>query len=286
MCLADDDFYLSSGLSVAMRMLDANKGIEASMGQSIGLDVYKKSWPYFFSYGDSLKGYRVEGETASGRMRKGICNYRSAAFYAIFRREAFAEIWKDIKRSSCPEQIEYEQAMRAYMVGTLVTTPQIYWVRSFECDPVASPIDGARSTNFSSWFCSPAYEEEKIEFIDRLVQSLITHTNSSEHTARAQVLDLCNHIVSGSHVGLTSPPKLVAEMLIKLRSELTQGLEAGWINGFRNSQIGIQLRMQFLHFSRRKFELSCRSFSGDVSEASSILSFVGQFHSVGGGGPR
>lgn len=283
MCLADDDFYLPSGLSAAMRLLEMTKHAEACMGQSVGLDVYKNSRPYFFSYGESLRDYRVVAEAAAERMRQGITDYRSAAFYAVYRKKAFEEIWKEIHRSSCPEQIEYEQAMRAYMAGALVTSPQIYWIRSFECDPVASPIDGARSTNFPSWFCSPAYDEEKNEFIDRLTLSLRKHTNASEPAARALIQDLCDLIVAGSHVGLTSPPSPVAEIIIRLKTFLAQARAAGFINNLRNSEMGIKLRTQFLYSSRKKFEPNSPDFSEDVAEASEILTFVGHFLAANGG---
>lgn len=280
MCLADDDFYLPSGLAFAMQVLEGSKYAKACMGQSVGLDLYNNLRPYFFSYGESLKGYSVEGEAVAERMQNGICNYRSAAFYAVYKTKEFEKIWSDIQRSSCPEQIEYEQAIRTYLAGALVTSPEIYWVRSFECDPVPSPIDGARSINFSSWFCASVYERERTEFIDRLTRSLRINTSLSEFEARALLLDLCNHIVAGSHVGLAGPPPAFAVTVTWLKMLPSQGRTSGFIDKLRHSKIGVRLRAQLLYFSRRKIESSNPSLAGAHGEAAAILIFVGQFLSV------
>jgi hypothetical protein len=97
------------------------------------------------------------------------------------------------------------------------------------------------------------------------------------------IQDLCNHIVAGSHVGLMSTPSPVAEIIIRLKTFLAQGQAAGHINSLRNSKMGIKLRTQFLYFSREKFEPNSPNFSGDVAEASEILTFVGHFLAAKGG---
>ncbi len=283
MCLADDDFYLPRGLRGAMQILVANENAVACMGQSVGLDVDESSRPYLFSYGESLRGYKVEGSTASERMRRGICDYRSAAFYAMYRRDTFEKIWKNIERSSCPEQIEYEQAMRAYMEGILLTSGEPYWVRSFECDPVASPLDGARSTDFTSWFGASTHDEEKNDFINRLTHTFCMNMSLSKDEGRALVLELCNRIVTGSHVGLSSPPSPTAGALIRLKMLMSRGPAAGLINHLRNSEVGVRLRTLFLHSSRKKLGGDNWDFPGNIAEASEVLTFVGQFISARGG---
>jgi glycosyltransferase domain-containing protein len=277
MCLADDDFYVPSGLFAAMRMLDANENAVACMGQAVGMDVYNNSSPYLFPYGESLRNYKIDENAVVDRMRRGIRDYRSAAFYAMYRKDSFESIWSDIQRSSCPEQIEYEQAMRAYLNGALLTTSEVYWVRSFECDPVASPIDGARTTNFSSWFSSRSLAEEKNDFVDRLTHALRSRTKLDETEAKALIQELCGHIINGSHVGLSDSPNVIASAFIRVKTFMRQGQAAGLVDRLRYSGLGVRLRTQFLHSSRKKLRESSRNFPESAAEISEILRFVRKF---------
>ena len=206
MCLADDDFYIPSGLVVAMNKLKLNKRSVACMGQSLGLDILNKK-SYFFPYGKSLEKYSIVKKNSIDRIVEGIQNYRSAAFYALFKTSEFIEIWKDIQSSSCPELMEYEHAIMTYLHGGIITSNSIYWVRSFECDPVPSKIDGSRTINFAKWYKQDIYHNERSIFVNRISRIFLKKLNLSIERSSLLIVEIFDFIYKGSHKGLMNYPK-------------------------------------------------------------------------------
>lgn len=205
MCLADDDFYIPSGLLEAINKLKKNEKNIACMGQSIGFDIFGKKG-FFFPYGESLKNYSVTKNKAIDRIFDGIKNYRSAAFYALFKKSEFINIWKHIQSSSCPELMEYEHAIMTYLYGRLITSNSVYWVRSFECDPVPSKADGNRSINFAKWYVEDLYRNERKFFLKRVSNILAYKLNITNQLSNFETFKLCNFIYKGSHKGLMNYP--------------------------------------------------------------------------------
>ena len=151
MCMADDDLFLPSGLSAAIEKLVLDRSAVACMGQALGFDViYGKR--YFFNYGNSLKNYQLRHDNPAERLKLGIKKYRSVAFYAVFRTQDFRLIWRNIESSCCPEQIEYEHAICTFYQGNVITSDKVYWLRSFEAEPVSSDEAGKRNINFAYWY--------------------------------------------------------------------------------------------------------------------------------------
>jgi len=222
MCLADDDFYIPSGLVAAMNELKINKKNIACMGQSIGFDILDKK-SFFSPYGESLNKYSITKKNPIDRIIDGIQNYRSAAFYALFKTSDFINIWKDIQSSSCPELMEYEHAIMTYLHGRLITSNSVYWIRSFECDPLQSKIDGNRTVNFIKWYSQDIYNREKILFIKRISHIFLKKLNITIKQSNLLVIQICNLIYKRSHKGLMNYPKQY-EWIFFIRNFLQKNL--------------------------------------------------------------
>lgn len=224
MCLADDDFYLQSGVVAAIKALESDHDAVACMGQSLGFDAYRKKH-YFFNYGSTLRNYSVKGPTAAARIHKGVNNYRSAAFYAVFRSDAFLRVWRARDRMSCLEAAEYEHAIRTYLCGGLITTPNIYWLRSFELQPVSSAIDGSRTNDFASWYNDADYRWELACYKDRLVDLFCKQGELSMSEAVSLFDLIIKLILEKSHVGLMeqSTAKSLIDTLLNLMNHILPG---------------------------------------------------------------
>jgi glycosyltransferase domain-containing protein len=274
MLMADDDFYLPTGLLSAMTMLADSSTAVACMGQSIGLDVESSGVAYFFPYGESLQNYSVQHDTPIERVRIGIRNYRSAASYAVFKANGFASIWKDIESSSCPEHLEYEHAIRTYLEGGLVTVNETYWVRSFECDPVASAIDGNRANDFTTWYTSAVFAEEKNKFSVRLKNAFTQRLKISDMQAVKLCDEICGYIVSGSHTGLAGKSSPFIRVFLQVKLKLSGSLLGEFLDYLRSTMIGLKLRNYVKVHERKILDKTCLCKTAEECEYLSVLSCV------------
>lgn len=209
-CLADDDIFLMEGLCQAIDYLNQNNDIVACMGQIIGIDYdEKKMNAYVFPYGDSLKNYQVKHKDPAKRIHLGINDYRTATSYAVFRTSSFKDIWGDLQTTSCLEATEYEHAIATYTLGSLSSIPNVYWVRSVECEPVDSLIDGTRKTTFYSWWNLEGYKNERDDFIRRLTIKLSNNSSLNEQDASKEILSVINYILDDRHTGLANKNRLI-----------------------------------------------------------------------------
>lgn len=203
MCLADDDIFLKEGLSKAIDKLEQNSDVIACMGQLLGVDYDKQKMEgYYFPYGSSLKEYQVNIEDVVKRIKFAMSGYRTATSYAVYRTAIFKDLWTTIDASSCLEATEYEHALITYTLGKLITVEDIYWIRSHECEPVDSVIDGTRATTFHVWWSGKEFEKEREDFVCRLAMKLFLESGLSEDASKRVVFDVVDYIVNYNHTGL------------------------------------------------------------------------------------
>ena len=241
MCLADDDLFLMKGLCLAIDHLDRNSDVVACIGQAMAVDFdHQKQCAYFFRYGDSLRKYRVMHADSAERIRLGMNAYRSATFYAVFRAPIFTKIWDALQMTSCPEVIEYEQAIRTYMLGSLSSIDDLYWIRSFECDAVNSPIDGSRKLDFATWWSSREYKDDCAEFVERQARNLSRHSSLGAQEARNVILEAMAFILSGKSTGLMNED--LFSFLVNRASKFIRSHPRLAINKLRSTKLGMIIR--------------------------------------------
>ena len=243
MCLADDDFFAKTGLIDAIEYLDKNKDQVACIGQAIGVDFdLQKKCAYYFPYGASLENYQIIHEDPVERIRKGINHYRSATSYAVFRTLIFKKTWLTIQATSCLEATEYEQALCTYIQGSFSSIKSIYWIRSFECDPIDSSVDGSRRLDFVTWWNSLKYKDECNNFVNRQAKLLSEHSSLNLNEANSAIRETIKYILSGKHTGLTNanPTLSVVENILKL-IKFFHFLDKGWTI-FKTTKLGKKLK--------------------------------------------
>jgi glycosyltransferase domain-containing protein len=273
MCLADDDIYLQSGLLSAIKTLKTSDRMVACMGQSFGFDTNDKNYS-IFNYGDSLREYVVNGNSVSERILNGIRNYRSAASYAVFKTPTFKRVWT--KRASMPslEAIEYEHAIRTYAEGELATTPDIYWLRSFESQPIASEIEGSRQNTFEAFARNDRYKDPFNIFRARIIE--LMSKNMPIEMADATFDEVVNLILGNSHTGLVSAGllEICSRNAIKIGNIVTLGR----VNKLKGNKTWVSARNKVSILGRKKVNL-IREFNepSKLKDITGAMEFAKQF---------
>ena len=243
MCLADDDIFLKVGLCHAIDKLNQDHEILACMGQTIGVDYDAKIMRgSYMPYGDSLRSYQVKLQNPEDRIRYAMDGFRSATAYAVYRTNEFKNIWQGIQTSSCLEATEYEHAIATYTLGNLATIEDIYWLKSHECEPVDSDIEGTRATTFNLWWKEEEFKDERTSFVKRLTEKLNTNSNLSSKNAKKMIDEAIGYILKGKHIGLmnqTASLVLITRILntIKLFPIIDNGVQK-----LRSTTLGITIR--------------------------------------------
>ena len=201
MCLAEDDFYLKSGIEKSLKKLRETNDAVACMGRSIGIDCFKNKY-YVFKYGENLTDYNIDQEKPKSRLEFGFNQYRSATPYAVYRTGAFQKVWKLRENVSCLEVVEYENTINTLLLGKVVTSNSLYWIRSFETLPIASKLDGVRKTDFNVWYNAKRFETEKEKFKIRILNSFETYINDYKIDNEIFYIEIMNKIISRSHSSL------------------------------------------------------------------------------------
>jgi hypothetical protein len=97
------------------------------------------------------------------------------------------------------ETVEYEHAIRTYLYGRLISTDSIYWIRSFEAQPVPSIVDGTRATDFYTWLNGVQFESERKAFESRLVLLFQNSGDTTKFESEEIYRDVINKILEKSH---------------------------------------------------------------------------------------
>ena len=286
MCLADDDLFLKEGLCSAVDRLNEDIDIAVCMGQVIGIEYdEKKMRTYLFPYGDSLENYHVTHQNPLKRIQLGIDNYRTATSYAVFRSSTFKDVWNSMQMTSCLEATEYEHAILTYACGNLSTVSNTYWLRSFECEPVDSVIDGTRKTTFDNWWKAQEYQQECEAFINRLSFKLSQAIGTSEDNARREIFRVIDYILSGRHIGLMNRNLSIMALasVLKIVKRFTF-LHKCFLR-FRISNLGTILRNTVMASARGAENASESIVKFGVTdqaslELKSVVSFVSSFQAA------
>ncbi len=275
MCLAEDDFFMPSGLVAAIAKLEKDSNSIVCMGQALGFDKYRDS-NYLFHYGTNLKNYSVVGNLPQDRIQIGLNNYRSATPYAVFRTNAFLKIWEQRENISSLEAVEYEHAIRTYLEGNLVTVPEIYWLRSFECPPVASSKDGTRNDSYNVWKNSARFKDEYMVFRKRIT-SLIKERAGISYLEAEKVFQCVDEaIVSGSHASLVD--KTILSIISEMFSWLTKKNPFGLISGIKQNNVIQRIVLRKRYCSTKKFAVGKSTYKrGFLEDLDVTMEFLDLF---------
>lgn len=186
----DDEFFLKSSLCRVIDRLDADSGLSACNGQSIGFKYVTQDGAgsvEYYDAGYTHWRYAVEGGSAKDRLLFAMNSYNAATSYAVLRAPVWANSWGDVREWTSPYAGEMYQAIATYLAGRLETIDEPLMLRSGENPPVSSASSFNRRLQFYDWWQSPQYKSERIDFSERLVRKAMCETGLDSGEASAVV---------------------------------------------------------------------------------------------------
>lgn len=165
--LADDDIYLQSGLYKAIRKLDLDFFAGACFGGVCGLSKLYNHY-YVFKYGENLSQYIINSKKPSERIVQGFRQWRSGAWYALYRAEYFKKIWAKCEIEPSLRAIEEVQSIKAFYHVEFANISDLYWLRGFANESVDLSHNILPSENFafSDWCTAQLSKSHKISFVE------------------------------------------------------------------------------------------------------------------------
>jgi glycosyltransferase domain-containing protein len=165
--LADDDIYLQSGLYKAIRKLDLDLSAGACLGGVCGYSKLYNHY-YIFKYGENLSQYIINSKKPSERIVQGFRQWRSGAWYALYRAEHFKKIWEKCEIEPGFRAIEEVQSVKAFYHVEFANIGDLYWLRGFanESIDLSNNILLSENRTFSDWCTAQLSKSHKISFVE------------------------------------------------------------------------------------------------------------------------
>ncbi|NBO80267.1 MAG: TIGR00180 family glycosyltransferase [Actinobacteria bacterium] len=183
--LADDEFFLHSGVQHAIRHLDSNPATIGCVGRCLYFfvdqgrflvsDAYR-DWKPFSQFDRGLKA-RLDADLPP--------NKTHMTMYGVFRRDAWMQIMSNAyqKEFSCAYTYERLMNLQRTILGPTDILESLLWMRSKENPPVLTD-DWQRTGvyNFVNWARDPQFADEVARFRD-IAGSMLSSSGISESEA-------------------------------------------------------------------------------------------------------
>lgn len=171
--LGDDEFHLPTGLRACLDVLEQDQNLVGCLGECLGFSLTRRQrQPTFSGIYPSLRGFRIAHKEPADRLVAAMSWYAPATCYAVLRTPAWRSSWGKIDHWSSPTANEMQHALVAYLLGRVVSTNHLQWLRSSENPPVASlSLDSVLS--IPEWWESPQYADERSEFVECVVSTVL-----------------------------------------------------------------------------------------------------------------
>jgi glycosyltransferase domain-containing protein len=149
--LADDDFYLPSGLAASIAFLERHPDYSACIGRPVafGYDPTSGVFGVPGVYSDMYNDYRIVSETPALRMREHMGRYMPSTMYAVMRAANWRETIDAYIRKEfpvfCIVELQIELAI-AYQ-GKSAVLPVLSWLKSTELEQIGGPEISLRRVN-------------------------------------------------------------------------------------------------------------------------------------------
>lgn len=193
--MGDDEFLLKDGLSLAIEKLDADPGLVACIGQSLGFYLSSKGAACTYGRGYPHWRYEVMQNAMQDRLITAMRQYNAATCYAVLRRPVWARSWGALENWSSPYVGEMQQAFITYIWGKVGTIDEVYWLRSGENPPVSN-VNFDRKLSFRDWWLSPKFENERQRFIELLSNEAVVAQSIRYPEAKKIVMNAISEFVS------------------------------------------------------------------------------------------
>lgn len=181
--MGDDEFLLKHGLIAAIEALENNDDFVACIGQSVRFEFDCSSG---IKYGDGYphQGYVINQNFIGERLLAAMKNYNAATCYSVLRRDVWVKSFGSGLSFSSPYANEIYQAMMTYIIGKLMSVNDLYWLNSFELQPVHDDVSFNRKLSFSEWWSKTRFRGEQELFVKSLINELMVNGIKSTDEAR------------------------------------------------------------------------------------------------------
>lgn len=270
--LADDDIYLQSGLYKAIQKLELDIFAVACLGGVCGFSKLYNQY-YVFKYGENLSQYVVNSKKPSERIAQGFRQWRSGAWYALYRAEHFRKIWAKCEIEPSLRAIEEVQSVKAFYHGEFANVSDIYWLRGFanESIDLSHSILPSENRAFNNWCTSQLSKSHKISYVE-INRSMFGKNIDISETEAKHVFQMITEL----------PNKLDQVSLVDVNSRLRM-LEKIALSASRFRLLRFTIRTNFwrenitpfiLYLKRRKITESNKNTEIEIKE---ILDYCENF---------
>jgi hypothetical protein len=224
--VGDDEFLTLSGIKAITNALDdSSDDVVGCIGQSIRFGSCNNS-DLLIGPGYPHENYAVINDAVADRLLNAMGNYNAATCYAVLRRKCWIKTWGSISSWSSPYASELEQAIATYINGKFITVNKLYWLRSFDVQPIHHNILFNRKLSFSDWWSSNRFANEHKLFIVKLSEKFIEaecgSASEAEKIIRNSIATYVNFERSATLVDsgyLTKLKKITGDVLRVFMSE-------------------------------------------------------------------
>lgn len=158
----DDEFLLRRGLAEAVDVLDREQTHVACMGQSLSFVPSPDGRYLGFGPGYPHRGFVNTDPDVRQRVLYAMSRYNAITCYAVTRTDTWRLTWGEALDWSSVYAMEVQHAISSWLSGGLITTDQIYWLRSGE-NPSVRDLKEQHLT-FTDWWSDPVYASEVSRF--------------------------------------------------------------------------------------------------------------------------
>ena len=178
--LADDEFFLYSGLLECTKQLDLDPSYVACAGRSMRIFIQDDEILSEPTYPNAAN-YDGNSRNVTDRIKQHMHPYKMAALYSVVRADVWAKAIRSFSKTNCTlasyEELAFELAT-AYQGGIKVL-PILYWLRSSEEPPVRHTSYVIEEVHSLRWASHRLWDVERKEFFHNIARSLMSNNNEA-----------------------------------------------------------------------------------------------------------
>jgi glycosyltransferase domain-containing protein len=178
--IGDDEFFLPSGLNIAIDFLDSNPEFVSCSGQCIRF-IKRANNIFWQKDYNRLKGYSVLNADPMERMIYHMSHYTPSTIYAVSRTEDWKSVMALVTTKEYPVyaigELQFEMAM-SYR-GKSIAINNILWIRSSENQGIrGTDLSLDPQKRFDFWWDSSENQQEKEDMINLMADHLMPHADN------------------------------------------------------------------------------------------------------------
>jgi len=170
--LADDDYYLPSGLLFSIQCLELDFSLKACIGRPVGFKFEKGTVIGCDKiYQDMQNDYNIENEAPGMRMFHHMNRYMPSTIYAVLRSDDWNKAFEAYTRYEFPVRgiPELQIELSISYLGKSKVVPMLSWLKSIELEQTIGPDISLNTLNYYFHDCWHL-QEFKYNFHDKFLK--------------------------------------------------------------------------------------------------------------------